>query len=302
MRSMPNHARILVLSLLVAGCGGTASPTTGAIDRGSVDATEPVRLVIAVGLRAPVEPGAIGAPLSPSAFADRYAATPTAYRALVDWLVTAGLHVVRESDARTTITVEGAAAAVERAFHVRLHRFEERGSFYRAPVEEPTFPAGEHERAPIAGIVGLSDRGAWLSHRVDVDPGPVPLGTGRTGANTASDLQKLYGVSSVSERGDGETVAILGAGNPPSMSDVGGFVSYYGLPALANGQYSQVDLGGPDRQPDPNEYVENVLDVEMVLAMAPHATVVHVLTATNTPGLFSDGIAYIVDKLPQAHA
>jgi kumamolisin len=40
----------------------------------------------------------------------------------------------------------------------------------------------------------------------------------------------------------------------------------------------------------------------MVLALAPKASIVHVLTATNSPGLFTDGIAYIVNQLPQAHA
>jgi kumamolisin len=39
-----------------------------------------------------------------------------------------------------------------------------------------------------------------------------------------------------------------------------------------------------------------------VLALAPQAHVIHVIVATNTPGLFADGIAYVVHQLPQAHA
>jgi kumamolisin len=45
-----------------------------------------------------------------------------------------------------------------------------------------------------------------------------------------------------------------------------------------------------------------VLDAEMVLSMAPLANVVHVIAATNSPGLFTDGISYIVNQVSQAHA
>ena len=36
--------------------------------------------------------------------------------------------------------------------------------------------------------------------------------------------------------------------------------------------------------------------------MAPMANIIHVLTATNSPGLFTDGVSYIVNQVPKAHA
>jgi subtilase family serine protease len=77
----------------------------------------------------------------------------------------------------------------------------------------------------------------------------------------------------------------------------------YGMTSASN--YLQVQLGGANRDDvtsAQNEQVENVLDAEMVLSMAPLANVVHVITATNSPGLFSDGISYIVNQVPKAHA
>ena len=104
--------------------------------------------------------------------------------------------------------------------------------------------------------------------------------------------------------GDGETVAILGTGLPPSDADIDGWVQKFTLPFNRAQQYSQVLVGGPNRDAmglAQNEYGENVLDAEMAIAVAPHAKVVHVLTATNSPGLFSDGIVYIVNQLTAAH-
>src|SRR5205823_3202770 len=105
--------------------------------------------------------------------------------------------------------------------------------------------------------------------------------------------------------GAGETVAVVGAGGPPdAAADIGPFLAHNGLAPLGANQYTQVLLGGPSRDADPNRqlYFENVLDAEMVLAMAPGASVVHVLAATSSPGLFSDGISYVVNHLTQAHA
>jgi kumamolisin len=72
------------------------------------------------------------------------------------------------------------------------------------------------------------------------------------------------------------------------------------------GKYTQQLVGGPDRTGEtanPNgEYGENCLDADMVMTFAPYANIVHVITSTNAPGLFTDGISYIVNQLPGAHA
>jgi kumamolisin len=141
-------------------------------------------------------------------------------------------------------------------------------------------------------------------------PDPAAFPNANSPSQTPSDLQTRYnetvGAGGIAQPGMGQTVAILSTNVPVQTSDLNAYLNQYqpaGVSALANGQYTQVFVGGPNRdKPDPNgAYVENVLDAEMVLAMAPYAKVVQIFTATNGAGLFADGIAYIVNNLPEAH-
>jgi subtilase family serine protease len=207
--------------------------------------------------------------------------------------------VVRNSEGRTTLTVLGSASQVERLLHLELRRYLDGGGEFRAPDREPLFEG--RLAISVSAIVGLDTAQGWAPHHIVV---PDAVGSR---PNQPADLQTLYDVGATF-KGDGETVAILGSGLPPDpVKDVDAFAQQLlnqpkGLPV---GQYTQVLVGGPNRDPAmqaQNEYVENALDVDMVLALAPHAKVIHVLTATNSPGLFTDGISYIVNKLPAAHA
>jgi kumamolisin len=243
--------------------------------------------------RAPGEEG-----LLPDAFADRFAPSPAQYARLVTWLRAHGIEVRWTARGRTTISAHGTAAAIERLFSVQLHEFTDAAGPFRAAAG----PIGLSAELVdiVSGVVGLSGTGGWRSHLA----WPALTPASRL---TPTDLHDLYGTAAIATPGQGETVAILGAGRPPDAdSDVGLFMRDfmpYGLTSVSG--YQQVLVGGPNRDDDSladSEYVENVLDAEMVLAMAPYATVVHVLTATNTPGLFADGISYIVNQVPQAHA
>src|SRR6185436_20298735 len=68
-------------------------------------------------------------------------------------------------------------------------------------------------------------------------------------------------------------------------------------------QYVQVFLGGPNRDSDSlaqEEYQEAVLDIDMVMGMAPKASIIQLQTATNG-ALFESGLSYIANYIPQAH-
>src|SRR6185369_3343327 len=117
---------------------------------------------------------------------------------------------------------------------------------------------------------GLDDAARWKSKRRDL--GPVPnIGPG--GSYEPADLRAQYQVNdaAVTERGDGETIAILGTGfTPRPTQDVDSFVTRYLTSFGTNraAQYSIVLVGGPNRDSDTlanNEYGENVLDIDMVL-------------------------------------
>src|SRR6185503_11371064 len=104
--------------------------------------------------------------------------------------------------------------------------------------------------------------------------------------------------------GEGQTIAILGAGYPPSATrDVDAFVKKYALPFERAKQYTQILLGGPNRDSDSlaqSEYYEGVLDIDMVLNGAPKANVINVTSATNG-GMFETGIPFIINNVPHAH-
>lgn len=329
--------RLFLCCAAVAGCASSA-PVAGrqenprlsqARDLGPAPRDNTYRMVI--GLRLPrldrlnsflAKRDPNGDIFSPTDFADTFAASATDYAQMVTWLSSQGLTIERTTDGRTTVTVSGSTDAFEHAFGSALHSFQDAGGEFDAFVKLPSYPI---ELAGIvSGEVGLDGEPKWFSHRI-VPPSPGPDLSVNTSLN-AWDIEQLYqtatitgtfpsGTSTpkVTTPGMGETIAILGAGGAPKLAtDINGTGGYmtrykpYGLATLpaTGGGYSIMNVGGPSRDgatADANEYGENVLDIDMILAMAPYAKVVHVLTATNSPGLFTDGISYIVNQLPAAH-
>ena len=302
------RAAVGAVAAILVGCGAPTSSlpshvpprVAGATALGPVGADEPVTFVVAMKLRDRARLDALlaaGATLTPAAFADAFAPSATEYADVVAALRARGL-AVTESPTRTTLTAAGRAADVERALGTTLIRYVDRNGAFRAPGEL-VLAAGME--AFVDGVAGLDDAARWWSQRVPGPPAPAPQGA--SGSVEPADLATMYDLGGAG-LGDGETIAILGTGLPPANDDLDGYVAKFALPIDRARQYSQLFLGGPNRDPDglvQNEYYENVLDAEMALAVAPHADVVHVLTATNSPGLFSDGIVYIVNQLARAH-
>jgi subtilase family serine protease len=301
-----------VAFLAFAGCSNPSSPWASpgapswpsqvparvahAATLGRLDADAPIDAVLAMRLNDPDALAALvaaGQRLTPAELTERFAPSAADYARAVAALRAQGLEV-EPSPTRTTITIRGRAETVEAALGTRLTRYADEIGVFHAPsqLNPPAAIA-----VFLGGAAGLDDAGRWWSHRV-----PEPLSA--SGSAEPPDLRMMYNVTPAVGLGDGETVAILGTGLPPTDDDVDGYVTKYTLPTNRKGQYARVFVGGPNRDPPglvQNEYGENVLDVDMVLALAPHADVVHVLTATNSPGLFADGIQYIVNHVPQAH-
>lgn len=300
---------------LVLGCAGSApidpsAPSASdraarAVDGGRLPPDTQIDFVVGLSLRRPdaldrfVARRAGGdEPLAPDDFAAAYAPTAQEYGRVVTWLRAHGALVTRTAAGRTTVSAHATAAAVEALFSVELHQYADAdGAFFAAagPIAVSNELVGT-----VNGVVGLSGAGAWQPHLAWPD-----LSAGA--ALAPADMEKLYGSAAITNPGMGETVAILGAGNPPdATADVGDFMKTYKPYGLTSAPgYSTFLLGGPTREPPSSaggEYIENVLDAEMVLSLAPLANIVHVIAATNTPGLFTDGISYIVNQVPQAHA
>ncbi|HEY2746707.1 MAG TPA: S53 family peptidase [Polyangia bacterium] len=236
--------------------------------------------------------------LAPVDFAESFAVSAQDYARVVSWMRQSGVFITRTTAGRTTVSATGPAAAVEALFGVELHQYSDaEGTFFAAagPITVANDLLGV-----VNGVVGLSGTSGWKPHLAWPD-----LSAGA--ALTPTDMHTLYNSAAIANPGMGETVAILGSGGAPDpVTDLGDFMTHYKPYNLTTvSSYMQVFVGGPNRDDVATangESIENVLDAEMVLSMAPMATIQHVLTATNQPGLFTDGISYIVNQLPQAHA
>ena len=318
-------AALAIAAGALAGCSvpGTGTSTSmpdhqparvvGAQDLGSVARDEQVDLVLSLKLRdsdgvyrllaAQNDPGSSSYRkyLTPQAFGTSFGASDDDYQRVVDWAKSYGLTVTRTTDSRSSVSLSGRADDVERAFGTQLHKFSDGHGEFRAPTSELSILG--HIGSLIDGVSGLDDAGRWKSRRVPL-PTPDPH-VGAGGRRDPVDLQTMYGVTGLTRPGDGATVAILGTGDPPQIAgDVDFFIKKFSLPTQRAAQYTQVFVGGPNRDSDAlaqNEYGENVLDIDMVMGVAPFANVVHVITATNSPGLFGDGMVFIINNVPNAH-
>lgn len=287
----------------------------GAIDLGKVSPDTEFDFVVGVNLRD--QHGLnkfIGAQkvtadrLGPVDFGDLFGPTSAEYKRLLTWLAANGLTITRTTSARTTVSVHGTAAAIEHAFGAELHNYTDaQGKFVASAIGLQ--PSNE-VAGSISGTVGGFDGAPnWRSQAVRFAAAPKasdgqPL--------DAQGLETQYNAVSsgttpvVANPGQGQTVVILGAGGPPEASDLALYFSSfmpYGLATLP-GTYHQVLVGGPNRdtaQEADEEFGENTLDMEMVAAFAPYADIEHVLTATNSPGLFTDGISYILENYTGNH-
>lgn len=296
----------------VAGCSAAPAPGTSPLPSvvppraaaatlvGRVDSDARIDFVLALALRDRARAEALvagGEVLAPDAFADAFAPTPAEYAAVVAALGAQGLQA-EPSPTRTTVTVHGRASDVEAALGTTLSRYADAYGVFRAPAA--LHPRWDLE-ALVAGAAGLDDAARWWTHLSSTGAPVAP--NSPNGSAEPPDFKAMYDLGGAG-LGDGETVAILGTGTPPSDADLDGYATRYALPFSRATQYTQVFVGGANRDPpglSQNEYYENVLDADMVMALAPHARIVHVLTATNSPGLFSDGIVYIVNQLAWAH-
>jgi len=292
---------------------GTSERIANAVDEGPVPSDAEFQFVIGLTLRAPEalhkyigDQPFTGDTLAPDDFAEKFALAGGEYARFVSELRAQGLTVVATSAGHTTVTVRATAAQIQQVFGVEMHRYlDNQGVFVAA---NGYLRAAMEVVTPISGVVGLDGEQPWISHRI-VNPAPVPQAGTKCQLSAASnkglapaDLQALYGYAAagVAQPGSGETIVILGAGGGPTANDLGSYVNAYTLATNVANQYHQVLVDGPNRDPgqdmDPmGEYGENVLDAEMAFALAPYATVQHVLTATNYPGLFTDGISKIVN-------
>ena len=214
--------------------------------------------------------------LTPAQFTARFGPTPADYQSVLHFARSNGLAILATHDNRMLVDVQGAAADVECAFHVRLqtyrHPTEPRNFF--APDTEPTVEA----RLPVQYVSGLNNfsRPHPLVHLHP--PGTAkPLdGSAPGGPYLGTDLVNAY-LPGCPLRGTGQSVGLLEF-EGYYASDI---TNYENLINLTNNAPELINVavdGGPTFT-DANGIAEASLDIEMVLAMAPGVSNIFVYEA-----------------------
>ncbi len=279
-----------------------------AMDLGPVAPGEVIDLVFGIRVADPIhlhqfltKQPLTGDSMSPSDFGDAFGVSGGEYARIVTWLRAQGFTITRTAAGRTEISASATADVVARAFGTEIHQFVDSDGRFVASLGALSFAP---EVAPsVSGVVGLDGEFPWHSHAFIPQPQAQPAAAPKPFG--APQLETQYSTTAITSPGMGQTIVILGAGGPPAMTDVSSYITTYkpyGQTTLP-GTYTQDLVGGPDRTGDTpdGEQLENTLDIEMVVAMAPYAKIIHVITATNAGGLFADGITHIINTYPDAH-
>ncbi len=266
---------------LVALPGTERDPVPGARAIGPTPPDESLRVSIHLRPRAELpDPALLGAvpvdarpaPLTREQFAERYGASDEDIAAVRQFAAAAGLHVVEEHVARRTVVVEGTAAAVERAFEVRLSRFAHPdGSEYRGRVGPVHVP--ESLAHAVDGVFGLDTRRTARSNAIIR---PLPVGTSHAAGTarpwfTPPELGTLYAFPPGD--GAGQCIGLLEFGGG---FDTGDLATYWSAIQVAPApSVVAVPVGTSTNQPgkDPGSDGEVMLDIEVAGALAPRATI-----------------------------
>lgn len=266
----------------------------------ALDSSQPVALALALplhhqaeledllhGLSDPSDPR-FGQFLTPEEFAARYSPTPEEYSRVIAYAQTMGLTVTATHANRTVLDVAAPAGQINRAFglHLLTYKSQGDGHTFFAPDAEPQVPAALN--GLVSGVIGLSNASVRTPHLREksfsaispaLDPYAVPFqtGSGPNGGLAPSDIKTAYNLSSVSQNGSGQTLALFEL-DGYTASDITAYETHFGLPAvplqnvLVDGYSGAAGSGA----------AEVTLDIELMTALAPGASKIVVYEGPNS--------------------
>lgn len=236
--------------------------------------------------------------LTPEQFTADYAPTQADYEAVVAYAKSQGLTVTQRHANRLVLDVAGPAKTVESAFAVRLKQYHlDSGRLFRAPNGAPSVPTAIAGR--IKSIIGLDTAEQWHAHSrmKPVDPlaflnavadgydplglRPNQVGTGPGGALAPNDIKKAYNLSSVTQDGTGQTLALFEL-DGYTASDVTAYEKKFwpstSLPKVTL-QNVLVDSATGSAGSGAGEVT---LDIELMIAIVPNASKILVYEGPNS--------------------
>jgi hypothetical protein len=218
--------------------------------------------------------------LNVSEFTEQFGPTKEDYQKVIDYLASHHLAVTAAHPNRMLVDVVGAAADVEKAFHVRLR-------VYRHPTEQRNFFAPDTEPwvdadVPVLDVMGLDNY--ILPHPLDLQPrkpgGPkgasvtnyAEQGSGPGGLYIGNDFRAAY-VPGVTNTGSGQYIALVEFG-PYWTNDISTYETTAGLSSSI--VVSNIFLDGVTEPPSTGtDAGEQAIDIEMCISMAPGAIVLY---------------------------
>jgi kumamolisin len=284
--------------------GSERSPLPGAVRVGPVDERAPIDVTLRLR---PASAGKArklygrtkrrgGSGLSREALAAMVGASPDDARRIERFAHDAGLTVVEVSLPRRTIVLRGATGAMQRAFGVTMETARGAERTFRHRTGPVTLPS---DVAPlVTGVFGLDDRPQAKAHfrrRAPVEPQGNPALAPRAapaGGYTPPQVAKAYRFPA-GATGGGQCVALIELGGGYDPQEVN---TYLKSLRLSPGAVVAVGVDGAHNAPvgNPNSADgEVVLDIEVVAAVAPKATVA-VYFAPNTDRGFLDAVTTAV--------
>ncbi len=205
--------------------------------------------------------------LTPDQFGASFGVSQSAYNDLISFAQSNGLTVEGQYAGRSMLAVTGPASAVEKAFFVTLNEYRRPdGTTFYSPANEPS----ANLAVPVLHVSGL-DNFAIPKPAQGHGPSGCPLHPSERNY-AGSDFRTAYlpGVSADLD-GFGQTVGLLEF-DSYLASDPGAYSAAFlsgAVPPIIN---VQVPADAPTFGPFNNEG-EVALDLEMVMAMAPRATI-----------------------------
>lgn len=204
--------------------------------------------------------------LTSEEFVERFAPTQENYSKVMAYAKKLGFKIAQTHPNRTLLNVTGNLATVEKAFDVRLNLYWALdGRKFYAPTNDPQV---DSSIAPlISGIVGLDNSAVWrpLYQRQERAGGGPEL-SGPQGGFSPNDIAKAYNLTSVSEKGSGQVIALFELADYLD-SDITAYTDYFGLPT-PNLRRILVDGGSQS-----GANLEVTLDIQLALALAPQSQI-----------------------------
>ena len=208
--------------------------------------------------------------LTPAQFNESYGPTEADFQAVIQFVKANGLTVTHSNPGRTLVSVEGAVADVEKAFHLtlRLYQHPTEARQFFAPDVEPSLDLA----VPVLAISGLNDYEIPhpKSHIVGKG-GAAKSGGGSYNPNTdqllmGNDFRHAY-APGTTLTGSGQVVGLIEFQEGYNPADIQAYETTIGLMNFVPVQEVLVD-GYPNVPPYKGDF-EGPVDIEMAIAIAP---------------------------------